>query len=253
MPDDKGQPYFFALGRSLADSDRTVQHFTRDYFLLLPAMIPLTGLLGWVLAGRAIRPLNCVAQAAQNITGSNLSLQIPLRSADDELDNLIDSFNRMTDAAEQNPSSRSAIFPPTFRTSCARRSPRSADNWKWPCSRRRRRTNTATRWSTRSKTWNSFRALCARCCCCRRPNRASWCCKRRRSIWAKWPTDVVDQFQIPAEEKHVRLTARLEPGMRSCADRDADRTADFQSAFQRGQVHARRRHGSGARRRDESA
>jgi two-component system sensor histidine kinase CiaH len=31
--------------------------------------------------------------------------------------------------------------------------------------------------------------------------------------------DVVDQFQIPAEEKHVRLTARIEPGMKILADR----------------------------------
>ena len=32
-------------------------------------MIALTGLAGWVLAGRAIRPLNSVARAAQEITG----------------------------------------------------------------------------------------------------------------------------------------------------------------------------------------
>ena len=31
--------------------------------------------------------------------------------------------------------------------------------------------------------------------------------------------DVVDQFQIPAEEKHVRLTARVEPGITILADR----------------------------------
>ena len=59
-------------------------------------MIFIAGLLGWALAGRAIRPLNLVAHAAQEITGSNLSLRIPRRNANDELDNLIDSFNRMT-------------------------------------------------------------------------------------------------------------------------------------------------------------
>jgi signal transduction histidine kinase len=31
--------------------------------------------------------------------------------------------------------------------------------------------------------------------------------------------DVVDQFQIPADEKHVRLTARIEPGVVVMADR----------------------------------
>jgi len=86
MPDDHGNKYFFAIGRSLADSVKTVRVFTRDYFLSLLAIIPLTGLLGWLMAGRAIQPVNEVAQAAQKITGSNLSLQIPGRGAGDEAD-----------------------------------------------------------------------------------------------------------------------------------------------------------------------
>ena len=46
--------------------------------------------------------MNEVAQAAQKITGSNLSLQIPLRGAGDELDHLIESFNRMTTRLEDS-------------------------------------------------------------------------------------------------------------------------------------------------------
>jgi heavy metal sensor kinase len=102
VPDDKGRPYFFAIGRSLAPAHKTVRDFTRNYFWLLPAMITLTGLFGWILAGRAIQPVNSVAQAAQNITGSNLSLQIPLRGAGDELDRFIESFNRMTARLNQS-------------------------------------------------------------------------------------------------------------------------------------------------------
>jgi heavy metal sensor kinase len=40
--------------------------------------------------------LQSVEKAAQEITGSNLGLQIPKRDADDELDRLIDSFNAMS-------------------------------------------------------------------------------------------------------------------------------------------------------------
>src|ERR1019366_2904160 len=65
LRDDKGATYFFALGRSLEDNVRTVTGFTRTYFLLLPAMIALTSIAGWLLAGRAIRPLDSVAHAAQ--------------------------------------------------------------------------------------------------------------------------------------------------------------------------------------------
>ena len=102
MRGDKGRLYFFALGRSIESNERTLANFMRRYFLLLPGMIFITGLLGWALAGRAIRPLNLVAATAQEITGSNLSLSIPRRNADDELDNLIDSFNRMTARLSQS-------------------------------------------------------------------------------------------------------------------------------------------------------
>ena len=50
LRDDKGQTYFFALGRSLEDNVRTVTGFTRTYFLLLPGMIALTSIAGWLLA-----------------------------------------------------------------------------------------------------------------------------------------------------------------------------------------------------------
>ena len=97
VPSEDGEPYFFALGRTLEATDRTVNAFMRQYFLLLPGMIVLTILPGWWLAGRAVRPVNQVAQAAQGITGSHLSARIPKRGADDELDRLIDSFNQMTE------------------------------------------------------------------------------------------------------------------------------------------------------------
>jgi heavy metal sensor kinase len=102
IPDENGLPYFFAIGRSLAPARENVRALTRLYFFSLPGMIAIAGLLGWLLAGRAIRPVNLVSQAARQITGSNLSMQIPLRSAGDELDHLIESFNRMTARLNQS-------------------------------------------------------------------------------------------------------------------------------------------------------
>jgi signal transduction histidine kinase len=52
--------------------------------------------VSWYSAGRALRALQAVDSAAQQVTGSNLGLQIPRRGADDELDRLIDSFNQMS-------------------------------------------------------------------------------------------------------------------------------------------------------------
>ena len=52
------------------------------------------------MAGRALTPVLAVAQTAQRISGSNLSLRIPTREAGDELDYLILTFNRMIERLE---------------------------------------------------------------------------------------------------------------------------------------------------------
>ena len=64
---------------------------------ILPFLIGLSSVWGWFMAGRALRPVNSVAQAAQEISGSNLSIRIPSRGAGDELDHLIATFNGMMD------------------------------------------------------------------------------------------------------------------------------------------------------------
>ena len=62
---------------------------------MLPLMIISSSFLGWYVARRALIPVDDVARTAQRITGANLTAQIPSRGANDELDRLIDSFNRM--------------------------------------------------------------------------------------------------------------------------------------------------------------
>ena len=82
-PDELKNKYFLAIGRSLAVPYRTVADFTTTYLRIAPAMLVLASIFGWWLAGIAIRPLNSVAHAAQNVTGSNITVQIPLRGAGD--------------------------------------------------------------------------------------------------------------------------------------------------------------------------
>lgn len=90
-------PYFVAIGRSLSENERVIQEFTFTYVTLVPFMIVAGCLLGWLLAGRALEPVLGVAQTAQRISGSNLSLRIASRGAGDELDFLIETFNQMID------------------------------------------------------------------------------------------------------------------------------------------------------------
>ncbi len=93
-------PYFVAIGRPLAENEAVIQEFTRFYVLITPILIVCGSFLGWFLAGRALAPVTDVARTAARISGSNLSLRIPGRRAGDELDYLVETFNRMIERLE---------------------------------------------------------------------------------------------------------------------------------------------------------
>jgi heavy metal sensor kinase len=93
-------PYYVSLGVPLAQYARIESGFTWIFIGVVPAALLLGGILGWFMAGRALSPVKDVAQAAQRISGSNLSLRIPTREAGDELDYLILTFNRMIERLE---------------------------------------------------------------------------------------------------------------------------------------------------------
>lgn len=73
----------------------------RDAFLLiLPAALFLVGLGGWLVAGRALRPLKTIAETAENVTASGLDQRIPLSDEDPEIARVIRILNRMMDRLE---------------------------------------------------------------------------------------------------------------------------------------------------------
>ena len=217
MADDHGQRYFFAIGRSLADSVRTVHTFTEDYFLSLLAIIPLTGLLGWALAGRAIQPVNEVAQAAQKITGSNLSLQIPLRGSGDELDHLIGSFNRMTTRLED---SFEQIRRFSTDVSHELRTPLTAIRGQLEVALFTAQTPEQYRDAMVNalEDVEQLSSIVRALLLLSQAESGQVVLQKTSFDLGEVAEDVVDQFQIPAEEKHVRLTARIEPGVKILAD-----------------------------------
>ena len=93
---DHGSKWYVAEGRSLANDESLLRRFRRNFFIFLPIALVVCALVSWYSAGKALSALHSVETAAQEITGSNLGLQIPKRGADDELDRLIDSFNAMS-------------------------------------------------------------------------------------------------------------------------------------------------------------
>ncbi len=95
LAEDRHTRFYASLGLSLEDNRKLLRQFTLRVVIAVPLII-LTGcLMAWFLAGRGLAPVLEVAQAAQRISGSNLSLRIPTRGARDELDTLIETFNEM--------------------------------------------------------------------------------------------------------------------------------------------------------------
>lgn len=89
--------WYIATGRSVDDNVQLLKRFRRNYFLIfVPVTIFVCVLASWFSVGRGLVALESVETAARDITGSNLGLQIPLRGAKDELDRLIESFNEMS-------------------------------------------------------------------------------------------------------------------------------------------------------------
>ncbi len=93
---DHGAKWYVAEGRSLANDQSLLRRFRRNFLIFLPIALVVCALVSWYSAGKALSALHSVETAAQEITGSNLGLQIRKRGADDELDRLIDSFNAMS-------------------------------------------------------------------------------------------------------------------------------------------------------------
>lgn len=92
--------YYVALAMPLSQYGKILRGFTWIFVAVIPGSLILGTILGWILAGRALTPVKDVALAAQRISGSNLSLRIPTRQAGDELDYLVLTFNRMIERLE---------------------------------------------------------------------------------------------------------------------------------------------------------
>lgn len=100
--DDDNRRYFVAIGKPVAERQVILDQFSREYFTILPLLILAGSLIGFFVASRALRPVHDLAQAAERISGTNLSLRIPPRRSGDEIENLTRTFNNMVERLESS-------------------------------------------------------------------------------------------------------------------------------------------------------
>jgi signal transduction histidine kinase len=66
-----------------------------EYIFALGAMTIVSVVAGWLLAGRALRPLRDITATARRVSGENLGERIALKGPADELKELADTFDGM--------------------------------------------------------------------------------------------------------------------------------------------------------------
>ena len=87
---------FVQFGHDLQDFERLKQTQLTTILLLSPFCLVIAALVGWFLAGKAVKPINDVAVASEKISGSDMSTRLPVKG-DDEIGRLSTAFNGMVD------------------------------------------------------------------------------------------------------------------------------------------------------------
>jgi two-component system heavy metal sensor histidine kinase CusS len=87
------------------NTDRTraeLDHLRNGFLLALALALALVGLGGWLVAGRALRPIRVIARTAEQVTARGLDQRIPVSDADPEIARVIHVLNRMMDRLESS-------------------------------------------------------------------------------------------------------------------------------------------------------
>lgn len=216
--DSHHSPFYVAVGRPMDEGEKILKRYTWMYAGLIPLSLLCGCLLGWFLTGRALMPVTQVAQTAQSITGSNLSLRIPTRGAGDELDYLILTFNSMIERLEN---SFQQIRQFSTDVSHELRTPITAIRGQLEVALFTAKTVDQYRDATLNSLQDVERLsqIVRALLLLSQAESGQLALQKMRLDLAPVVRDIVDQFQIPAEGALIELSADLPPECPADVDR----------------------------------
>jgi len=94
-------------------TQRTLDRLRDISVIGLAGLFPVSVLIGWLVAGRALRPIEKVTSVARDIQATDLSRRIELQGPDDELKRLADTFDDMLARIEESAESQRAFIHDT--------------------------------------------------------------------------------------------------------------------------------------------
>jgi signal transduction histidine kinase len=86
---------YFQLQGAQNQRDLTLSHLLEYSLITLAVVLVLAAVLGWIVAGRALRPVHLITATARAASERNLSARVALRGPRDELRELADTFDEM--------------------------------------------------------------------------------------------------------------------------------------------------------------
>jgi heavy metal sensor kinase len=104
-----GRPVALVVGSSLEGVDAAVNRVVTLLLLAGPALLLLTGLGGWWLAGKALRPVAEVTERAARIEVDRLDGRVPIPRARDEIARLAVTLNHMLDRLDRGLAERKRL------------------------------------------------------------------------------------------------------------------------------------------------
>jgi signal transduction histidine kinase len=93
-------PFALSTASPLDEIRETIDATRTLLWVLCPVLVTLVGLLAWILAGRALRPVHAVTARVDEIGSHSLHERVPVPTSSDEVAELATTMNRMLDRLE---------------------------------------------------------------------------------------------------------------------------------------------------------
>jgi len=88
------------IGLNYDRAQAELNRLRNAFVLSLAVALILVGVGGWLVAGRALRPMSAIAETADRVTDRGLDARIPASNEDPEITRVIQVLNRMMDRLE---------------------------------------------------------------------------------------------------------------------------------------------------------
>ncbi len=100
VADGPGVRYDLVAASPLDSVRRSVDAVEEGLMVAFPLLVAAVGALAWILAGRALRPVESIRAQVEAITASTLDRRVPVPRSSDEVSRLATTMNAMLDRLE---------------------------------------------------------------------------------------------------------------------------------------------------------